>query len=125
MSAMLDAQSQTSGSSSGSDTQSSALKDLFSLLDGNGDGGISKSEFESALGAGGTNTANADSVFSQLDKNGDGSVSSDELGSALKSSGGHHGHHHMGGAGGASGSVGFVEQFHRCLGNQDHDHHQC
>ena len=57
---------------------SSALQDLFSQLDANGDGQISKSEFENALGAGGTNLAQADDVFNKLDTNGDGSVSLDE-----------------------------------------------
>ena len=37
-----------------------------------------------ALGAGGTNLAQADSVFGKLDKDGDGSVSLKELASALK-----------------------------------------
>ena len=43
-----------------------------------------KSEFETALGAGGTNLTQADSVFGKLDKDGDGSVSLKELASALK-----------------------------------------
>ena len=71
-----------------------ALKDLFAQIDGDGDGKITKSEFEEALGAGGTNLAKADSVFGKLDKDGDGSVSLNELASALK--GGkkpHHDHH--------------------------------
>ena len=95
MSALLDAQSQSStASTTASKSRSSALKDLFAQIDGNGDGKITKSEFEEALGAGGTNLANADSVFGKLDKDGDGSVSLKELASALK--GGkksHHDHH--------------------------------
>jgi len=61
---------------------------------------VSKSEFENALGAGGTNLAQADDVFGKLDKNGDGSVSLDEMSSALKGAGGHgHRHkHHVGGS---------------------------
>jgi hypothetical protein len=93
MSALLAAQGQSSGTAatSTSTSQSDALKDLFAQLDGNGDGQISKSEFEDKLGAGGTNVANADKVFDKLDKDGDGSVSLDELTSALKSGGkGHH-----------------------------------
>jgi hypothetical protein len=74
---------------------------LFSLLDANSDGSISKSEFESALAQNG-NTSQADSIFAQLDANGDGTVSQDELTSALQNSSGavqpHH-HHHNGGAG--------------------------
>jgi len=87
MSALLAAQGQSStasttsssSSSSTSTSPSSALQDLFSQLDANGDGAISKTEFENALGAGGTNTAQADKVFSQLDTNGDGSVSLSEM----------------------------------------------
>jgi hypothetical protein len=95
MSALLAAQGQssTATTTSASTSPDAALKDLFSQLDSNGDGQISKSEFENALGAGGTNTANADSVFSKLDKNGNGSVSLDELTAALKGGKGHHHHH--------------------------------
>jgi hypothetical protein len=88
---------------------SAALQDLFSQIDANGDGSITKTEFENALGAGGTNTAAADKVFGELDTNGDGSVSLDEMKSALQGAGGHHGHgHHMHahGAGGSGGSDG-------------------
>lgn len=100
--ALFAAQNQNAGQSQGSNAQggSGALQDLFSLIDGNGDGSVSKSEFESALGAGGTNTAAADSVFGKLDSNGDGSVSINELASALKS--GHHGQQAQG-AGDADG----------------------
>jgi hypothetical protein len=85
MSALLDAQSQSSNaSSSASKSRHNALKDLFGQIDGDGDGQISKSEFEQALGAGGTNLANADSVFGKLDKDGDGSVSLKELASELR-----------------------------------------
>ncbi|MCX7307658.1 MAG: EF-hand domain-containing protein [Afipia sp.] len=101
LSALFAAQDPSQSSSSTS--RSDALKDLFSKLDSNGDGQISKSEFESNLGAGGTNTANADSVFGKLDTNGDGSVSLDELSAALKGKGGGHGHHHAHGAGGGKG----------------------
>ena len=66
-----------------------ALKDLFSKLDANGDGKISQKEFEDALGAGGTNLAQADDVFSKLDQDGDGTVSLDEMSSALKGKGHH------------------------------------
>jgi len=92
MSALLDAQSQSSSGSAttASKSRSAALKDLFGQIDGDGDGKISKKEFEEALGAGGTNTANADSVFGKLDKDGDGSVSLKELASALRPKGHHH-----------------------------------
>jgi Ca2+-binding EF-hand superfamily protein len=92
MSALLDAQSQSSAASTtaASKSRSSALKNLFAQIDGNGDGKITKSEFEDALGAGGTNLAQADSVFGKLDKDGDGSVSLKELASALKGGKKHH-----------------------------------
>ncbi|MEH2533070.1 hypothetical protein V1277_000546 [Bradyrhizobium sp. AZCC 1588] len=91
MSALLDAQSQSStGSATASKSRHAALKDLFGQIDGDGDGKISKTEFEEALGAGGTNLAQADSVFGKLDQDGDGSVSLKELASALRPDKGHH-----------------------------------
>jgi len=111
LSALLAAQSQSSSgatTTSAPTDASSALKDLFSQLDTNGDGQISKSEFENALGAGGTNIAQADAVFNKLDTNGDGSVSLNELKSALQGAGGkggHH-HHHVADSDGSSGSTG-------------------
>ncbi len=107
MSALLAAQGQSSTATTASapTSRSDALKDLFSQLDANGDGQISKSEFENALGAGGTNLAQADNVFGKLDKNGDGSVSLDELSSALKGKGHHH-HHHAASADGSGGADG-------------------
>jgi hypothetical protein len=103
MSALLAAQGQSS-SSAAPTSQSDALKDLFSQLDADGDGKVSKSEFENALGAGGTNLAQADDVFNKLDKDGDGSVSLDEMSSALKGAGSHgHRHkHHVAGSDGSS-----------------------
>lgn len=93
MSALLAAQSQ-SGTTFAPMKRGEALKDLFAHIDTDGDGKISKSEFEDALGAGGTNLEQADSVFGKLDKDSDGSVSLDEMSSALKSGRGrHHGHH--------------------------------
>lgn len=93
MSALIDAQAQSGSTNSAPANRSEALQDLFSQIDGDGAGSISKSEFEDALGAGGTNLAAADDVFGKLDANADGSVSLDELKSALQGAG-HHGHHH-------------------------------
>ncbi|WP_315787358.1 MULTISPECIES: EF-hand domain-containing protein [unclassified Bradyrhizobium] len=101
MSALLAAQSQ-SGSSS--DAATNPLQDLFSQIDGDGDGQITRSEFETALGAGGTNIANADKVFGKLDSNSDGNVSMDELTSALQGARGRRGHHHHQEAGASAGS---------------------
>lgn len=82
----------------GKASPSDALKDLFGQIDTNGDGKITKAEFEDKLGAGGTNIAAADNVFDKMDADGDGSVSLDEMATALKpKSGGHH-HAHHGGA---------------------------
>lgn len=110
MSALITAQGQSAANSTSSPTTSApsslsrqdALKDLFSQIDADGDGKITKSEFESALGAGGTNLARADDVFSKLDANSDGSVDLGEMGKALK--GGHHAHRHAEGASAADGS---------------------
>jgi hypothetical protein len=105
MDALFAAQSQTSAASG----SSSLASQLFSLLDTNGDGSISKSEFEATLGQNG-NTAPADSLFAKLDPNGDGSVDPSELASALQPNGtkGHHRHPHIGGGetGGASSAGG-------------------
>jgi hypothetical protein len=107
MSALIAAQSQSGATASASTDPSSALKDLFAQIDANGDGQISKPEFENALGAGGTNLAAADDVFNKLDTNGDGTVSLDEMSKALKGAGhgGHH-HHHVGGASDAGSTDG-------------------
>lgn len=87
---------------------SDALKDLFSQIDGNSDGKITKSEFEDKLGAGGTNIAAADNVFNQMDTDGDGSVSLEEMASALKTKagGGAGGAQHAHGGGGGKGGGG-------------------
>jgi Ca2+-binding EF-hand superfamily protein len=99
MSALIAAQSQA-GSAFQPMSREDALKDLFKKIDADGDGKITKDEFEKALGAGGTNLKQADDVFGKLDKDSDGAVSMDEMSSALKGGRGrHHGHHHM-----ASGS---------------------
>lgn len=77
---------------------------LLSQLDTNGDGQISKTEFESALGSDGVDASSADALFSKLDSNSDGSVSQSELSSAQHGHGHHH--HHMGGAEQSGGSGG-------------------
>src|SRR4051812_42138478 len=58
MTALLAAQGQSSAAASPPAlSRSNSLQDLFSLIDSDGNGKISKSEFENALGAGGTNLA--------------------------------------------------------------------
>lgn len=85
--------------SHGKASPSDALKDLFGQIDGNADGKITKAEFETALGAGGTNIAAADNVFDKMDVDSDGSVSLGEMASALKPKGGSHHHAHQSGGG--------------------------
>jgi hypothetical protein len=53
MSALIAAQSQSGSTTASSTSPSDALQDLFSQIDADGNGQISKSEFENALGAGG------------------------------------------------------------------------
>jgi hypothetical protein len=68
-------------------------KDVIAKFDTNGDGQISQSEFEQAIGSG-ANQSGVDALFNKLDSNGDGSVSQDELQSAMqKAHGGGHHHH--------------------------------
>lgn len=74
---------------------------LMSKLDTDGNGSISKSEFENARGSAGVDTTSADNLYSKLDANGDGTVTGSELRTAKQ--GGHHG---AGGAGAANGSGG-------------------
>lgn len=94
-------------SPSGAGDPSSGGQRLFSALDSNGDGQISKSELESAFtsvasAAGVTTdqaTQAADVLVSKLDTNGDGSISQSEF-----AAGAPKGHHHHGSpAGGAAG----------------------
>ena len=89
MSALLAAQSQpTPGSTNSTSTSRwDALKDLFAQVDADSDGKLSKSEFENALGAGGTNLVKADRVFDKLDEDGNGAVSLDEMMSGLNGKG--------------------------------------
>jgi hypothetical protein len=67
MSALLAAQSQSSTGSfpSAPTGKPDVPNDLFSQLDANGDGQVTKSEFESALGAGVTNIADAAATSSR------------------------------------------------------------
>jgi hypothetical protein len=52
---------------------------LFAKLDADGDGQVSKTEFEGALGKAGIDTARADALFARFDANGDGCISKSEL----------------------------------------------
>jgi hypothetical protein len=71
----------------------SKLQSLFGKFDTNGDGQISQSEFENAIGPD-ADKANVDALFNKIDGNGDGAVSQDDMQSAIqKMHGGHHHHH--------------------------------
>jgi hypothetical protein len=74
---------------------------FFSKLDTDGDGKISKTEFEDAASKAGADSSVADAVFDKIDGDSDGSVSQSELAKA-DHPGGHH-HVHGGGGGGGEG----------------------
>jgi Ca2+-binding EF-hand superfamily protein len=69
----------------------SLYKSLFNKVDSNSDGGIDKSEFESAVSSMAKNknisTDEADAMFSKLDADGNGTVSENEMMTALKTAG--------------------------------------
>jgi hypothetical protein len=108
MSALLEAQSQSSSNVSSLSMRSNSLKEWFAKVDSDGDGKISKSEFE-ALGTDGNKAGQADSVFGKLDADGDGSVSLKELASALRPGKGHHADRDKAGDGDGSGSDPFSQ----------------
>ena len=76
---------------------------FFSKLDTDGDGKISKTEFESAASKAGVDSSVADAVFDKIDGDSNGSVSAGEL--AKADHGGHHHHVHGGGGGGEGGGL--------------------
>jgi hypothetical protein len=94
----------------GGDGGASGMSSLFSQLDSDGDGTVSKTDFDKALGATGVNASSADNIFAEIDKDGDGIVSQDELAATAGRAhrhgggGGAHAAHGAGGASGASGS---------------------
>ncbi len=90
MRALISIQGQQRDPNSWISSQSQAL---FGQFDANGDGQISKSEFENVFGSG-ADMAKVDGLFNALDANGDGSISQDELTSAAEQSHAHHHHHH-------------------------------
>lgn len=99
MQALLSMQSDQSNSAS------SRLQSLFGQFDADGNGQISQSEFETAIGTD-AGQSNVDALFNKIDANGDGSISTDEMQSAIqKAHAGHH-HHHHGGVHAAGGQQG-------------------
>jgi len=85
--------------------KSSPEQAFFSKLDADGDGTISKTEFEGAASKAGVDSSVADAVFDKIDGDGDGdgSVSQGELAKADHGGGGHHVHGGGGGGGGGGG----------------------
>ncbi len=80
------------GTTASSTSQQGTVDDIFNKMDANGDGSISKDEFEKALSgmhhhhhgsANASTQANsssmADQLFAQIDTNGDGSISKEEM----------------------------------------------
>lgn len=94
LAALLSLQDQSANGAQGASS-------LFSQLDANGDGQISQTEWDTALGNAGIDQSSANALFAKLDTNGDGTISQSEL-SQARHGGGHH--HHTHAAGGSSGS---------------------
>jgi Ca2+-binding EF-hand superfamily protein len=77
-------------------------QNLFSQIDLNGDGAISKSELEQAVTKAGGSKEGADALYAKLDPNGTGSVSQQQLAQSLFQAMPHHHHHHHGAETGAA-----------------------
>jgi hypothetical protein len=77
---------------------------LFAKLDTDGNGQISKTEFETTLGNAGVDQTSADALFDKLDANGDGSIDPTELAKARHGRGHHHHMHTEVGAQGSGSS---------------------
>jgi Ca2+-binding EF-hand superfamily protein len=71
---------------------STRWQDFLKNADTDGDGKVSRAEFQAAM-AQKSDGANADDLFSKLDTNGDGYIDTSEAATAQKT---HHGHHHHG-----------------------------
>lgn len=104
---MLKYQEQTQ-STNGSAPATQSAGDIFSKIDANGDGSISKDELTSFLSQNGSTdssdaTDKANKLFAAIDTNGDGKIDQSESNAfAAKAKGGHGGHHHGGGGGSSS-----------------------
>ena len=86
----------------GANPVAAQAQSLFTQVDADGDGKISKSEFEDVFGSN-ADLTKVDGLFNALDSNGDGAVGEDELKSAAQQSHAHHHHRHMHGAGSGGG----------------------
>jgi hypothetical protein len=106
MSTLMSVQEQQSAPTGSVSTKAQSL---FAQFDTNGDGSISKSEFENDFGAN-ADTSKVDGLFNALDANGDGSISQSELTSAAQASKSAHAHHHHKGGGAGQGGGGMLDQ---------------
>lgn len=72
-------QAQWSGTASDGDPATQLASSLFSALDSNGDGTLSKSELEAAVSSTGGTTASADALYAELDPDNTGAVDEEEF----------------------------------------------
>ena len=94
---MFGYQAQGWPSSSTTNPVGGLAQSLFSQIDSNGDGSISKTELEQAVTAAGGTTQAADALYAQLDPNNTGSVSEQQFAQGLSQGlPHHHGHHNSG-----------------------------
>jgi len=84
VSQLISYQSVDSGGSSGTNPASQLASDLFSSIDTDGDGVISKSELETAVTNAGGSTDEADAFYAKLDPDNTGSVSESAFAQALQ-----------------------------------------
>jgi Ca2+-binding EF-hand superfamily protein len=88
-------QAQMCAASAGATPASFSKQTLFTQLDANGDGSLTKSELEQAVTKAGGTVASADALYAKLDPSNTGSVSAQQFVQNLP--GAHHHHHHGGG----------------------------
>ncbi len=89
---------------SGGDPASVLGQNLFSQIDADGDGSITKSELEQAVTKAGGTAQAADALYAQLDPNNAGSVSQQQFTDALSQMLPHHHHGHRGKPGDSNGA---------------------
>ncbi len=78
--------SAATGTTASSTSQQGTVDGIFKKMDANGDGSVSKDEFNKMLSGTRTNASSqatssslADRIFARIDKNGDGSISKEEM----------------------------------------------
>jgi Ca2+-binding EF-hand superfamily protein len=107
--ALMSLQAQSDGATTATSSQGSAsdpVQQLFSAMDGDGDGEVSQSEMESTIEKQGGTQAQADSLFNALNQSnstgsGSSGISESQMASAVSQAqqahGAHHHHHHKSG----------------------------